>query len=178
MQERLHNLQEQPWIIWNGTLGISDFVMIGQVEKKSDKWYAWLDDPYDMVGPLCIDTLETNGEIDFAACTIMSSKRWQETQVKLRQDAYESRRKAEQQLFDELSEFNRRKRAQRYQAENYSEKAYRELLKLPVKGVLILSQIKSAYRQVAKKAHPDAGGSQEQFIRIKEAYDALLKSTS
>ena len=30
-----------------------------------------------------------------------------------------------------------------------------------------------AFRQKAKKTHPDAGGSEREFARVREAYDAL-----
>ena len=38
------------------------------------------------------------------------------------------------------------------------------------------AQIKTAYRRLAKEAHPDVGGSQEKFVQITEAYNALLES--
>lgn len=81
------------------------------------------------------------------------------------------RRRARQELLDELERYNRRK----INAMQSIQKEYRALLSLPEDGTLELSQIKSAYRKAAKKAHPDAGGSQELFIRIKEACDALLE---
>jgi len=36
--------------------------------------------------------------------------------------------------------------------------------------------IKSAYRKLAMKHHPDRGGDQKEFVRIKEAYEALERS--
>ncbi len=36
-----------------------------------------------------------------------------------------------------------------------------------------LQALKSAYRKKAKEAHPDKGGSPENFIKVKEAYDSL-----
>lgn len=33
--------------------------------------------------------------------------------------------------------------------------------------------LKRAYRVLAKKTHPDAGGSSEEFLKVKAAYDAL-----
>jgi len=31
------------------------------------------------------------------------------------------------------------------------------------------------YRQLAKETHPDSGGDGESFIRVKDAYECLLK---
>ena len=39
-----------------------------------------------------------------------------------------------------------------------------------------VKEIKSAYRQKALKAHPDAGGDHEQFLLINAAYKEALKS--
>jgi len=41
--------------------------------------------------------------------------------------------------------------------------------------LLEVSQIKSAFRVIAKKTHPDVGGSHEKFIKITQARDALLR---
>ncbi len=38
-----------------------------------------------------------------------------------------------------------------------------------------LEAIKRAYLQLAKTAHPDAGGSQEDFVRLQSAYDAMTE---
>lgn len=46
-------------------------------------------------------------------------------------------------------------------------------------GIMQLSEgyseddLRKTYRKLAKKAHPDAGGSAEQFMLIKEAYEYL-----
>ena len=37
------------------------------------------------------------------------------------------------------------------------------------------TEIKKAYRQATKTAHPDAGGSHEAFVKIQQAYDAIRK---
>ncbi len=36
-------------------------------------------------------------------------------------------------------------------------------------------EITRLYRQKAKSIHPDTGGDQEAFIRLTEAYEALLR---
>jgi curved DNA-binding protein CbpA len=43
-----------------------------------------------------------------------------------------------------------------------------------MQGALEPSQIRRAFRRLAKSAHPDAGGSDEHYRRIAEARDALL----
>lgn len=39
-------------------------------------------------------------------------------------------------------------------------------------------EIKKAYRSAAKKAHPDTGGSPEDFQRIQQAYDSIRNKSS
>jgi curved DNA-binding protein CbpA len=51
----------------------------------------------------------------------------------------------------------------------------RTLLNLPRKGALDPSQITASFRTLAKTAHPDAGGSADQYRRIAAARDALLR---
>ncbi len=165
----MQEIEYEEWIIWNASLGIRDFVTIGRID--TDESVGWLDAPYDMVGPFSLDELISDGFIRFAACAVMSKQRWQNDREALRQEAMNKRRKAQQEFYDELERHNRRK----INAMQCSQKEYRILLDLPEIGSLELSQIKSAYRRAAKKAHPDAGGSQEMFIRIKEACDALLE---
>jgi len=164
----MQEIEYEEWIIWNASLGIRDFVTIGRIDTTES--VAWLDAPYDMVGPFSLDELITDGLIRFAACAVMSKQRWQTDREALREEALNKRRKAQKEFCDELERHNRRK----INAMQCSQKEYRMLLDLPVHGLLELSQIKAAYRKAAKKAHPDAGGSQEMFIRIKEACDALL----
>lgn len=52
----------------------------------------------------------------------------------------------------------------------------RLLLGLPVEGPLAAADIHKAYRRMAKKAHPDRGGSKKEFLRLVRAHDALLKT--
>lgn len=40
------------------------------------------------------------------------------------------------------------------------------------------NDLKNRFRNKVKKAHPDLGGSNEEFIRIKKAYDMLLSHTT
>lgn len=165
----MHDIEDEEWIIWNGSVGIRDFVTIGRIDTALN--VAWLEGPYDMVGPFALDELTANGLIRFAECIVMSKERWKEDQEELRQESLRRRRQARHELFEEVERYNRRK----INAMPCSQKEYRAVLDLPEEGTLKLSQIKSAYRKAAKKAHPDAGGSQELFLRIKEACDALLE---
>lgn len=169
----MQDIEDEQWIIWNSALGICDFVTIGRID--TDHNIAWLEVPYDMVGPFSMDELTTNGLISFASCVVMSKQRWQNDREELRQVSLERRRQAQQEMFNTLERHNRRKMSAYSDAMQCSQKVYRALLSLPEGGSLELSQIKSAYHKAAKKAHPDAGGSQALFIRIKEACDALLE---
>ena len=168
MHEETRAIDDEEWIIWNSALGLRDFVMIGDIDMVQG--IAWLEPPYQMVGPFVLDELLSEGVIRFAECVVMSKQRWRDNREELLRDSMIRRRRAQQECFDELEKRNRRKMNARQEIEL----EYRMLLELPAEGVLESSQIKSAYRKAAKKAHPDAGGSQEWFIRIKEACDALL----
>ncbi len=55
------------------------------------------------------------------------------------------------------------------------EERYRQLLGLPLGRRLSETEIHRAYKRVAKRAHPDAGGNVEAFLQISAAHDALLK---
>lgn len=55
------------------------------------------------------------------------------------------------------------------------EELSRKLLGLPLDGPLSESQIHRAYKLLAKRVHPDAGGRAEDFLRISAAHEALLR---
>lgn len=173
---------EQPqWVIWNGSLGILDTVTIGEVETSERGTSAWLEEPYDMVGPFSLDELEQLGQISFAACIVMSRQRWQLDQVELRREALKHRRRAQERIFEFNERSNQQHRGRR-SAHNQNgyyrkddDRKHRELLSLPLQGELKATQIKIAFRRLAQKSHPDVGGSHEQFVEITAARDALLK---
>jgi len=148
---------KEEWVVWNGSMGILDTVTIGHVEHGEGGRRAYLAPPYGVVGPFSLDELETQGRISFGECLVMSRQRWQEDQVELRLEAREKRR-AFQALLD-LDE---------------DDQEYRKVLNLPLDGALAPSDINAAFRRLAKTAHPDAGGSNEDYRRIAEARDALL----
>ena len=56
------------------------------------------------------------------------------------------------------------------------EERHRELLGLPLDCRLTLAEIHRAYKRVAKTAHPDAGGSAQQFLALSAAREALMKA--
>jgi DnaJ domain len=145
----------EEWVIWNGSLGILDMVRIGHVEHGESGRSAFLAPPYDIVRPFSLDELETRGRIAFGECLVMSRRRWQEDQVGLRLEAREKRRAF---LF----------------APDFEDSEHREVLDLPTDSKLEPSEIKAAFRRLAKTAHPDAGGSSEHYRRIVEARDVLL----
>lgn len=169
---------KEQWVIWNGLSGMIAMAAIGRVEVAPDGRRAWLDKPFEMAGPFSLDALETDGRVAFAACIVMSRQRWQDDQGALRRDAYEKRRAAKERLHEEQARFNKGRRGRRSDDKPFDEKQHRETLNLPVDGKLELSQVKTAYRRLAQKAHPDVGGSHEQFLRITQARNALLDCIS
>jgi hypothetical protein len=56
-----------------------------------------------------------------------------------------------------------------------SEECYRQMLGLPLGRRLSGAEIHRAYKRVAKRAHPDAGGSAREFLELSAARDALMK---
>lgn len=150
---------KEEWVIWNGSLGVLDMGTIGRVEDGEGGRHAYLAPPYHVVGPFSLDELETRGRIAFGECLVMSRQRWQADQVELRREALEKRRAF----------------LARFQPDFENDKEHREALELPMEGVLEAAQITAAFRRLAKSAHPDAGGSNEQYRRISAARDALLE---
>ena len=138
-------------------MGILDMATIGDIQHDETGRKASLAPPYGVVGPFSLDELETLGRIAFGECLVMSRQRWREDQLNLRLEARAKRRTL---LF---------------QMDADDDHEHREILGLPPEGLLNLSEINAAFRQLAKTAHPDAGGSDEQYRRIVEARDALLK---
>jgi hypothetical protein len=55
------------------------------------------------------------------------------------------------------------------------EECYRQLLGLPLGRRLSGAEIHRAYKRVAKRAHPDTGGSAREFLELSAARDALMK---
>lgn len=154
-------------MLWNGTLGVLALVELGQVSSAEPGRPAWLARPYEMLGPFSLDELETQGCIAFAACLVMSRAHWQQHQVRLRREALAKRREAH--------ERQQRYQARRARGRGGDERQHRQALNLPPEGALEPAQIRAAFRRLAQKAHPDTGGSHEQFIRITEARNALLE---
>jgi hypothetical protein len=55
------------------------------------------------------------------------------------------------------------------------EEHYRSLLGLPLGRRLFGPEITQAYKRAAKTLHPDAGGSEQEFLELSKARDALMK---
>jgi hypothetical protein len=145
-------------VVWNGSMGVLDMATLGRIEDGEGGRVAYLAPPYEVVGPFNLDELEAQGRIAFGACLVMSRQRWQEDQVELRIEARERRRA----LFAQFEDGN-------------DQREHRKALDLPVDGSLKPSEINAAFRKIAKSAHPDAGGRDEDYHRIVEARDALLE---
>lgn len=150
-------MNSDEWVIWNGSMGVLDVVRIGRIEDDEAR-SAYLASPYEVVGPFSFGELEAEGRIAFGECVVMSRERWQADQVKLRIEAREKRRAF-------LARFET--------GDDYEEA--RTALGLPEDGRLEPDEINAAFRRLAKTAHPDAGGSSEDYRRISEARDTLLK---
>jgi hypothetical protein len=163
--------EDEQLIIWNATLGLRDFVTIDRIEGND----AWLDTPYEMVGPFSLDALKHCGSIAFAECMVMTRQRWNEDRVRLREESLAKQQRAREKLYEELHRSNRRKQVNAGRLHGFDELEERSVLALPAEGALEAAQIKAAFRQIAKTAHPDAGGSHEHFVRVTRAKELLLE---
>ena len=178
MHDSQRSAHEEEWVIWNGSYGIVTMATIGRVEIGTGGRTAWLSRPYDMVGPFSLDELEAHGRIAFAACIVMSRQRWHDDQVELRQESLAKRRAAQERMNEEFGRFFGDHNRHQGNRKSFDERQHREILNLPIDGKLESSQIRAAFRRLAQKVHPDVGGSDEQFIRITEARNALLEYIS
>jgi hypothetical protein len=169
---------DEEWVIWNGGLGVVTMAALGRIETGAGGRKAWLDEPFDMVGPFSLDELETHGKIAFAACIVMSRQRWQDDQAALRVESIYMRRAAQERMNGEFSHFSGRQGRYHGKRQALDELEYRGVLNLPDKGRLERGQVNAAYRRLAQKAHPDVGGSHEEFVRITQARAALLEAIS
>jgi hypothetical protein len=137
-----------------------------------------LDESFDMVGPFSLDELETLGQIAFAECLVMSRHRWQVSQVELRRESLKIRRAAEEWVKERVERSSNNHSGHQNNRKLFNEQQHRETLKLSIDGKLETRQINAAFRKLAQKAHPDVGGSSEQFVRITKARNALLEYIS
>ena len=178
MNEARAYTDEEEWVIWNSAHGLVTTVTIGRVEAGTDGRSAWLEEPFDMVGPFDLNELEKDGRIAFAAALVMSRKRWQQDQLELRRESAKIRRAEAERINREYGQYTGGNGGFQDTREPFDEKKHRETLKLPMDGKLEPRQINAAFRRLAQQAHPDAGGSNEQFVLIQEARTALLKTIS
>ena len=169
---------DEEWVIWNGGHGLVTTATLGRVEVDASGRKAWLDEPFDMVGPFSLDELETHGRIAFAACIVMSRQRWQEDQAALKYESRNMRRAAQERLNEEFARFSGRQSRYHGKRQPLDEREHREVLNLPADGKLERRQVNAAFRRLAQKAHPDVGGSHEQFVRITKARTVLLETIS
>ncbi|HMW49385.1 MAG TPA: J domain-containing protein [Cellvibrionaceae bacterium] len=163
------------WVIWNGAYGIVDTVTIERTQRCDNTTLAWLDEPYDMVGPFNFDALQMYGAINYQACLIMSAEKWQQDQVHLRRESIRLKREAMVRAYEQQARFNQRRHMHNNSSAAINEKALRQTLNLPAEGTLTKSHINAAYRRLAQKTHPDHGGNQEEFVRVTQARDRLLE---
>jgi DnaJ-class molecular chaperone len=158
---------EEEYILWNPSLGIHIFVTIDQTKQSDDNTTVWLDEPYDMVGPLKFSELQEQGSIHFAECYIISKQKWKDDYATFMQEGLRKQNQTRQRHSQDIQDYNHRK--------DQDQQKYRELLNLPKKGELSINQIKRAFWVVSKEVHPDLGGSDEEFIKITEAKEYLIE---
>ena len=164
----LPEYEEEHWVIFNANYGIVDTVTLGRIE--ADDVSVWLDAPYDMVGPFSLHDLEEKGSNVFAECIVMTRQFWQQEQLTLRQESLRKRAQAHKRFYEETNRFNISKTRRSQHSAEHS----RTVLELPLKVPLTVSKIKKAFRRLAKKTHPDSGGSHEAFLELAQARDDLL----
>ncbi|NTV72153.1 MAG: J domain-containing protein [Azonexaceae bacterium] len=176
MHETYYAAADDEWVIWNGGLGVVTTATLGRVEVGPGGRVAWLEEPFDMVGPFDFDELETYGRISFAACIVMSRQRWQEDQAALKRESIHLRRAAQERMKEEFARLFGRQSRHHAKRQTVDEREHRAALNLPASGKLEKRQVNTAYRRLAQKAHPDVGGSHEQFVRITKARTVLLET--
>ena len=169
---------DQTWIIWNSFYGVHVRVTIGEVEESSEGIQIWLDEPYDMVGPLDLEKLLAKGKIHFAECIVLSFEQWQIEQRDLQRESVRVRRAAEERISKKYQHYNSGNNQQTQHFHQFSDKKHRVSFNLPATGELQAKQIKAAFRKLAQKFHPDTGGDHEQFVKITKARDILLQRAS
>jgi hypothetical protein len=178
MYHSLASADGEEWVIWNSAHGLVTTVTIGRAELCAGVRTAWLDEPFDMVGPFNLDELEAQGRIAFAACIVMSRQRWQLDQVEFRRESLKIRRAEQQRINEQYARHSQQGGGFQDYRKPIDARPHREVLDLPVDGKLEPRQIQAAFRRLAQKVHPDVGGSNEQFVRITEARNALLEEIS
>ena len=166
----------EDFIIWNSSYGVRDIVYIGELETTINTTKAWLEEPYEMVGPFCLEELCSVGKISFAACIVMTKQKWEKEKNFLYKESLQKQHQAQIDFNEEIRKYNQKRANYHNNIEQNSEIEHRQLLSLPTTGVLKVSEIKIAYRKIVKKAHPDVGGSHELFIKITDARDSLLET--
>lgn len=179
MHDTAATAADEEWVIWNEGHGLVTTALLGRVEVGASGRRAWLDEPFDMVGPFSLDELESRGWIAFAACIVLSRQRWQEDQGALRRASVHRRRAAQERMHEEFARFSGRHGRDHGMGQPPDEGEHREhrsVLNLPTEGKLERRQVNAAFRRLAQKAHPDVGGSHDQFVRIATARAVLLKT--
>lgn len=151
---------DEDFIIYNSQLVLRAFVWIEKIEAKDEQTIAYLEEPYEMVY-FDLDKLILKGKISFEACKVYTTKKWNEELKQIQKEAFINQRKNQKQYI--------------IKPENKNQRKHRELLALPLEGILKQEQIKNAYRTLVKKVHPDVGGGHEKFIEVTFAKNELLK---
>jgi hypothetical protein len=137
------------WFVWNAFKGGVETASIAKTRK--DKWNtsALLTEPYGTkVEWINLDALENLGRVESRGYVVLSPEQWA-----IEREA----------LHEKLSNT----KFGRFGALDPLEAEYRRVLNLPNHGPLSKSEIEYAYRIAAKTSHPDVGGHEEHFKRVR-----------
>ena len=174
MDQFRHLFEPDIWVIWNSGLGLRARASLGEIEQSDSGHVAWLEEPYDMVGPFDLEQLINDGIISFAACVVMSQEYWAEHKERLLLESQHDQRETQRKMNDFFARFSQRGSQRTSFTQKQASTVHRQALGLPLEGSLNKRQVTTAYRRLAQKHHPDAGGSQTAFVKITQARDELL----
>jgi hypothetical protein len=148
---------EEEYPVWNQFRGKLDYAKVGQIRNDRYGRSACLVEPFgSRMGWFNYDALLRHGRAESQGYTVYTPDCWKSDRERA------------------ISNFTKNNRFFALAADP-KEGEYRRALALPAAGALLKSEIEQAFKIKAKRAHPDAGGSGEEFKQLLAAKDALLK---
>jgi hypothetical protein len=146
---------DQEYFVWNRFHGVGDAAKIETIEQAKHGHKARMAEPFgSKMGWFSYEDLIRAGRAESQGFTVYTWERWQADR------------------HSEMERHSKRKFTTWPEADNVE---HRKVLGLPASGPLLTAEIERACRRLAKQAHPDAGGTSEEFRRLIIARDALIK---